>query len=67
MFWTFEIIRFRADYCVTLEITFDEDDVTPLESGDMENRKETRFGAILVSSSLKDSFRVLSPEIYRRQ
>ena len=31
----------------------------------MENRKEAKFGATMASSSLKDNFRGLSPEIYR--
>lgn len=28
VFWSFEIARFRAEYCATLKTTFDEDDVT---------------------------------------
>ena len=28
VFWAFGIDRFRAEYCVTLETTYDEDDVT---------------------------------------
>ena len=45
--------------------TFDKDDVTHRVKWDKGNRKKARFGAILASSSLKDSFRGLSPEIYK--
>jgi hypothetical protein len=64
MIWAFGIAKFRAEYFVTLETTFDKDDVAH-SKWDMENRKKARFGAILASSPLKDSFRGLSPEIYR--
>ena len=64
MFWAFETARFMAECGATLETTFDEDDVTH-SRWHMENRKEAKFGAILASSPLKDSFRGLSPAIYR--
>jgi hypothetical protein len=64
VFWAFGIVRCRAGYCVTLGTTYDEDDATH-KKWRMENRKESRLGATLASSSLKDSFRGLSPEIYR--
>lgn len=64
VFWAFGIATYRAEYCVTLETIFDEDDVTHYK-WEIENRKEARFGAILASSSLKDSFRGFSPEIYK--
>ena len=62
--WAFGINKFRAVYFVTLETTFNEDDVVAHSKWDTENRKKARYGAILASSSLKDSFRGLSPEIY---
>ena len=65
MFWTYGIARFMAEYCIMLETQFEEDYATHKEKWDLENRKKTRFGAILASSPLKDSFRGLSPEIYR--
>jgi hypothetical protein len=65
MIWAFGIAKFRAEYFATLETTFDEEDDVAHLKWDMENRKEAKFGAILASLSLKDSFRGLSPEIYR--
>ena len=63
MFGAFGPSMCRAEYCVTLEATFGDIDIT-YEKWDMENRREARFGATLASSSLKDNFRGLSPEIY---
>ena len=64
VFGAFGITRSRAGYRVPLETSFDEDDVTHWKWG-KENRKKARFGAILATSLPKDSFRGLSPEIYR--
>lgn len=63
MFWGFETVRFMTEYCVTLDTTFDEDDVTD-EKCDMENRKDAKFEAILASSSLRIVFvAYISPEL----